>query len=145
MTADLLDVNLLIALAWPNHIHHSAARRWFTSDRNAFFATCPITEAAFVRLSMNPAVVGEPASFQQATHLLDAYCEMPDHVFLPLETDFVTTTDGLLVTGHRQVTDAYLLAVAAGNEGRLATFDAGIAELIPSGSPFRDHLFVIEV
>ena len=24
----LLDVNVLIALAWPNHVHHAAAHTW---------------------------------------------------------------------------------------------------------------------
>ena len=28
MTA-LLDVDVLVALAWPNHVHHDPARAWF--------------------------------------------------------------------------------------------------------------------
>ena len=144
MTADLLDVNLIIALAWPNHIHHAAAEQWFTADRTGRFATCPITESGFVRLSMNPRVVGEAASFQQATHLLAAYRNLPDHLFWRLDLDFVTVTDGFSVSGHRQVTDAYLLAIAAENDGRLATFDTRIREVIPVGSTLHDHLLVIE-
>jgi hypothetical protein len=33
------------------------------------------------------------------------------------------------VLGHRQVTDAYLAALARRNGGRLATFDRGLAAL----------------
>ncbi|MCK4515783.1 MAG: PIN domain-containing protein, partial [Spirochaetaceae bacterium] len=139
------DVNLIIALAWPNHIHHAAAKQWFSAGRTGRFATCPITESGFIRLSMNPQVVGEAASFEQATHLLTQYRKLPDHAFWPLNMDFVTATSAFRLSGHRQVTDAYLLAVAAENGGRLATFDTGIVELIPSGSPFRNNLLVIEV
>ena len=39
MTA-LLDVNVLIALVWPNHVHHEAARAWFTRRRKDGWATC---------------------------------------------------------------------------------------------------------
>ena len=53
----LLDVNVLIALTWPNHVHHDAARSWFTEVRNTGWATCPLTEAGFVRISCNPSAV----------------------------------------------------------------------------------------
>lgn len=29
----LLDVNVLVALAWPNHVHHEAVQAWFTETR----------------------------------------------------------------------------------------------------------------
>jgi hypothetical protein len=29
----LLDVNVLVAFAWPNHVHHSAAQHWFDADQ----------------------------------------------------------------------------------------------------------------
>ena len=144
MTAVLLDVNLLIALAWPNHIHHRLATHWFRQDSSRPFATCPITEAGFVRLSMNSRVVGEAASFQQATHFLAEYCKSPDHVFWSPDVDVASATNGLDVSGHRQVTDAYLLAVAQLKGGRLATLDSGIREIIPPGSLLSKHLLIVE-
>lgn len=50
------------------------------------------------------------------------------HEFWP---DQVAYTDVPLagVIGHRQVTDAYLAQLARTNEGRLATFDQGLAKL----------------
>lgn len=56
MTA-LLDVNVLIALGWPNHVHHAAAQRWFTQFSSNGWATTPITEAGYVRISSNRSVM----------------------------------------------------------------------------------------
>lgn len=39
----LLDVNVLLALMWDQHVHHTRARRTFASLTS--FATTPITEA----------------------------------------------------------------------------------------------------
>lgn len=52
----LLDVNVLMALGWSNHEYHEAAHAWLGTRQR--WATCALTEAAFVRLSSNPAVVG---------------------------------------------------------------------------------------
>jgi predicted nucleic acid-binding protein len=38
------------------------------------------------------------------------------------------------LTGHQQITDAYLIALAIHNRGKLATLDRGIAQLAPAGS-----------
>lgn len=38
----LLDVNVLIALAWPNHVHHDAAGSWFARLRRTGWATCAL-------------------------------------------------------------------------------------------------------
>ena len=37
------------------------------------------------------------------------------------------------ITGHQQITDAYLVALAIENRGKLATLDRGIARLAPTG------------
>jgi predicted nucleic acid-binding protein len=38
----LLDVNILIALAWDDHTSHQAAHRWFASNAQTGFATCHV-------------------------------------------------------------------------------------------------------
>jgi uncharacterized protein len=53
----LLDVNVLVALAWPHHLHHSRAHAWLGSHP-AGFLTTPITESALIRLSLNRTVTG---------------------------------------------------------------------------------------
>ena len=50
----LLDVNVLIALTWPNYVHHEAAQSWFTNARTIEWATCSLTEAVFVCISCCP-------------------------------------------------------------------------------------------
>jgi predicted nucleic acid-binding protein len=62
----LLDTNVVIALAWPNHVHHHEVQ------------------------------AGRP-----------------------------------VLIGHRQISDAYLLALAAKRGGVLATFDRGLRPLAP--------------
>jgi predicted nucleic acid-binding protein len=39
-----------------------------------------------------------------------------------------------VLTGHRQITDAYLVALAIHNKGKLATLDRGIQQWAPKGS-----------
>ncbi len=36
------------------------------------------------------------------------------------------------IVGHRQVTDAHLVALALHHEGRLATFDRGMGDVVPA-------------
>jgi predicted nucleic acid-binding protein len=47
------------------------------------------------------------------------------------------------VLGHRQVTDAYLLALAVRHEGRFVTFDRRIALGVVPGAR-AEHLVVLE-
>ena len=62
----LLDVNVLIALAWDNHEHHARAHGWFGKLAATSFATCNVTQSGFVRLSMNPNVVHEQITVADA-------------------------------------------------------------------------------
>jgi len=63
MPVSLLDVNVLLALAWPNHVHHPAAHRWFAENHREGWATCPLTQMGFVRTVNQPAVVKIPILF----------------------------------------------------------------------------------
>src|ERR1700756_5032429 len=51
----LLDVNVLVALSWPEHEAFARSHRWFPRHAAAGWATCPITQARFVRVVSNPA------------------------------------------------------------------------------------------
>ena len=55
MKAALLDINVLLALAWPDHQHHAAAHGWFAQESRLGWATCAFTQLGFIRLSSNPA------------------------------------------------------------------------------------------
>ena len=130
----LLDVNLLIALAWPNHVHHGAALRWFERNREAGWATCPMTQSGFVRVSSNSRVLPQARTPREALELLRRIVALPDHVFWRDDIAIVASEhiDETRLVSHRQVTDAHLLAVALRHEGRIATLDRGIVQLVPA-------------
>jgi toxin-antitoxin system PIN domain toxin len=122
--AYLLDVNLLLALAWPAHVHHADAHEWFHRKRATGFATCPLTQLGFVRLSSNPRFTKESATPYAALTLLASITELKEHVFwpdsLPCGQAFAHPP---LIVGHQQFADFYLIALAHANRGVLATFD----------------------
>lgn len=132
MSARLLDVNVLIALAWPNHVHHEVAQSWFAGAPRKAWATCPLTQLAFVRISSNPAIVAAAVSPREALRLMAEVTARPGHEFWPdaLELTGVAEFSNIALVGHRQVTDAYLLGLARSRGGRLATFDRGVADLL---------------
>ena len=144
MTA-LLDVNVLIALAWPNHVHHVTARAWFEEHRRAGWATCPLTEAGFVRVSCNRAVVRHNVTPLDAITVLDRLTQLESHVFWPLDRSILHLPQsiGARLQGYRQVTDAVLLAAAIQRNGQLATLDAGMKGLVSEDE--RAYLCVVPV
>ena len=124
----LLDVNALVALAWDSHVHHAAMRAWFAEHRAAGWATCPVTESGFVRVSSNPKVLPSPIGVDAARGVLGALRALDGHRFLADDVSIVDA-DVPAPAGHRQVTDAHLIALARRRETRVVTFDAGMLGL----------------
>jgi len=124
----LLDVNALVALAWDSHVHHAAVRRWFGARGAAGWATCPVTESGFVRVSANPRVLPHPIGVAAARDVLGALRRVGTHRFVP---DDVSLTDADVppVAGYRQVTDAHLLSLARRHGLPLVTFDRALGTL----------------
>jgi toxin-antitoxin system PIN domain toxin len=116
----LLDVNVLIALAVSNHAHHDAAEHWFGGLADKF-ATCPITQGGLLRL-----LIREGQNAATALEVLTGITEDDRHEFWPDAVGYARV-EMRLVVGHRQVTDAYLAQLARSQQGRLATFDQGLA------------------
>ncbi|MGA3098476.1 MAG: TA system VapC family ribonuclease toxin [Bryobacteraceae bacterium] len=145
MSVSLLDVNVLLALAWPTHIHHAAAHRWFAENHEMGWATCPLTQLGFVRLGMQPAVVKIPILFGDVMEALAQITANPAHRFWPLDGGLADIRDDIRgrVVGHHQLTDAVLLDLAIRRQGRLATFDRGILGLLPPDSVLRDAAAII--
>jgi hypothetical protein len=120
----LLDGNVLVALTDDAHVHHGAAVRWFATDARPF-ATCPITQGTLLRMLLRHGAVESAA---QAGEVLKHLCGHPRHRFWADDLNYTELSwAGML--GHRQVTDAYLAALARAKRGRLATFDQGLAAL----------------
>ena len=118
----LLDSNVLVALVQQNHVHAEPANAWF-AGLDEPYATCPITQGALLRLLLRAGV-----SPVDARASLQSVVDGERHRFWPDELDYLAVRlDG--VVGHRQVTDAYLAALARARGGRLVTFDRGLAAL----------------
>jgi uncharacterized protein len=121
----LLDVNVLIALIDPAHIHHNAAHRWFAGSAHAGWATCPLVENGVLRIVGNPAYPNSPGSPAVVAPILRALRVSPGYVHWP---DSLSLLDAAQVDMSRllraaEITDVYLLALAVSRGGRLATFD----------------------
>jgi toxin-antitoxin system PIN domain toxin len=127
----LLDVNILAALLWPAHEHHDAAHRWFQARGHARWATTPLTQLGFARLASNPAFSRDALPVVDAVALLAENLEHPGHEFWPATLSFTEAIrdSKTVLQGHGQLTDAYLLALAAERHGVLATFDRGLRVL----------------
>jgi toxin-antitoxin system PIN domain toxin len=132
-TPILVDVNVLVALAWPNHVHHRAALAWFEELGRAGFATCPMTQSGFVRVSSNRRAIPEARSPREAREVLRRITALSGHVFWPDDIDIASYEHIAWerLGSHSQVTDAHLLALAIRRGGRLATFDRGMIDLAP--------------
>lgn len=123
----LLDVNVLVALSWPQHVHHHRAHNWFAARRTRPWATTPITEAGFVRISSNPVVIPAAVSVADAVQAIGALRALPGHTFVPDDSSLADPKIDLtrLVT-HKQITDFHLVNLAAGSGTVLVTLDTAI-------------------
>jgi toxin-antitoxin system PIN domain toxin len=125
MSLYLLDVNLLLALCDPHHVHHESAHQWFETRGQQGWATCPITENGFARVAAQPAYPSSPGGPAVVRDLLTRFCAHPHHHFWPDDISwrdekiFQPTT--AMTPG--QLTDIYLLGLAVHHGGKLATLD----------------------
>ena len=124
----LLDVNVLIALLDPQHVHHDSAHQWFIRNSSAGWATCPITQSGVLRIIGNPRYPNSPGSPAAVMPLLLGLLSHPDHYFWADDLSWSENgvIDGDQVLARGQITDAYLLALAAQHQGILVTLDSRI-------------------
>ena len=142
----LLDVNALVALCWSGHVHHASSLGWFKAHAKRGWATCAFTQAAFVRVVLQPAFSGESLQASEVIELLARTTAHPRHNYYSIDFDMrrvqEACTGGLL--GHRQITDAWLLTTAIRHRARLVTFDRGIASLLATQTERAAHVMVLQ-
>ncbi len=128
----LLDASVLISRCFPEHVHHRSACDWLAA--NPTFSVCPLTEGALVRFIVR----SYPEGPTLAAATLEILSRLQGYEFWP---DGISYRAANLerVLGHQQVTDAYLVALAASKGGRLATFDDALAAVHPEAQlvPWR--------
>ncbi|MBU6399448.1 MAG: VapC toxin family PIN domain ribonuclease [Verrucomicrobia bacterium] len=125
----LLDVNVVMALLDPDHVFHEQAHVWWATNVKSGWASCPIVENGVVRIVSRPEY-SRRVRFTPGDLVgrLQIFAEQTDHEFW---SDDVSWRDRPLfilerIHGSQQLTDLYLLALAAKHGGRLVTFERSI-------------------
>lgn len=124
----LLDGNVLIAMAIEDHPLRSRCMNWFRTIES--FATCPVTEGTLLRMHTMHAA---DKSIEAAWCTLETYRAHPKHTFWP-ENFSYTEIDPTRLTGHRQITDAWLAELANRKGSKLATLDEPLSALWPDST-----------
>jgi uncharacterized protein len=139
----LLDVNVLIALLDEAHIGHAVATRWMSGAIDQGWASCPITQNGCIRIMSQPAYPGALPVTDVALRLAEA-TQHDSHRFWPDDISLLEARviDWQHVLGHRQVTDAYLMALAVRHQGQFVTFD-GRVNLSSVAGASANHLRVL--
>lgn len=141
----LLDVNVLVALFDPDHVHHDVAHDWFADNRSRGWATCPLTENGFVRTTAALARSRASVGVGELVDALRTFTSSGRHSFWRDDISLVDNAlfERELLIGHQQLTDLYLLALAVKHKGVLATFDRKIAVHAVKGAS-KAHVETIE-
>lgn len=138
----LADVNVLLALTQATHVMNEAAHRWLAGviDSGGTWGTCGLTEAAFVRISTNPAFAGRDVSVREALTALEHIRAAPHHRFYADPTSLAHSRVDLgALVGAKQVTDFHLVNLAASSDAVLATFDRRLVDsLAPQDRRFTE-------
>jgi predicted nucleic acid-binding protein len=131
----LLDVNVLVAWGWSDHVDHNRTVVWLAAarrQRNTMLLTSVIPELGFVRVSVQR--TGGRVTVQAASDTLAGMTASlgARHRFLPDDwpiRDFPTWC-----RQASRTTDAHLLQLANAHGAKLVTLDTGIPDafLVPS-------------
>jgi len=137
----LLDVNVLLALTQPSHLHHKLVMKWFGTP-GLDWGLCAFSEAGFLRGSVNPKVGN--LTIEDATDILEVLLQRPGFRFWPITSGWSSIVAPFIenVFGHQQITDAYLLGIAIQEDGVLVTLDKAIRSL--AGPRYVRHVLVLE-
>jgi toxin-antitoxin system PIN domain toxin len=127
VTRALLDINVLLALLDSDHVDHARARRWAEREIGDGWASCAITQNGFVRIISQPRYPS-PVPPARAMERLARATSTGLHEFWACSVSLLDERliDRERVHGPRQVTDAYLLALAVCHGGRLVTLDHAV-------------------
>jgi hypothetical protein len=143
VTTYLLDVNLLLALSDPMHVHHEPAHRWFAEKGKRAWATCAITENGFMRIASHPNYPNRPGNVPAILSILTKLCKAPGHRFWDEDISLIQILKPDSIISHAHITDAYLLGLAVHKKGKLATLDQRIPIDIVKGG--REALELVPV
>jgi uncharacterized protein len=139
----LYDVNILIALFDPHHLRHEQVLRWHELNAQHGWASCPITQNGLIRV-MSQTKYSNPQSLRDMLGVVQHFSAHASHQFW---ADDISAADPTHINPEvaltpSMLTDAYLLALAVKNNGRLITLDSRISHTAVVGA--RDeHLLYL--
>jgi|SRR6185312_9893713 len=126
----LLDVNVLIALLDANHIFHQKVHDWWGKNEGSGWASCPISENGVIRIMTHHSYPRQKRlNVLEVITNLRAFATNTNHEFWPED---ISLRDSKIFEPERilsgtLLTDLYLLALAAKNQGALVTLDQNIS------------------
>ena len=139
----LLDVNVVIASVFADHVMHGPARVFVEGLER--FHTTPMTQGGFLRFATRPWKNERKEEQPPRPTMADAQGKLREftaaegHNFLPDDAPF--TDLGLRsMQGHRQWTDAYLLHLARRHGLQLASLESRMSNMDDAAKPV---LFVV--
>lgn len=142
MSGYLLDVNVLIALIDPTHVHHDRAHQWFAEVGSEDWLSSPTTQNGAIRVVSNPRYSNAQPTPEPAILSLRSLRAAGSHRFVPDDISLLDagTVDAAALVTSAEVTDTYLLALARHHDCKLATFDRRIATSAVAGA---DHAVLL--
>ena len=137
MKCFLPDVNTLLALLDPMHVHHEAAHRWYANQSPLRLILCSHVENGVIRVASQPKYPNCLGTGSRVRNVLREFVQKVNTRSCGKEVslldDEVLLQSGTLTPSR--VSDLYLLALAAANDACFATFDTRIpAAAVAGGS-----------
>lgn len=125
---DVPDLNLWLALADPDHVHHDRARHYWESEAAQEIAFCRVTMLGFLRLLTHARVMrNAPLNPTEAWEAYYKFTALPEVCFLGespmVESQFIEWTNRPHFASHGW-TDAWIAATAQSCSARVVSFDA---------------------
>jgi len=135
----LVDVNILVAWGWSDHVEHARVASWIAAlPTDELLLTSAIPQLGFVRVSVQRS--GGLVTVSEAAETLRGMLALlgERHRFLPDAIDALHWPDWC--RSPAQTTNAHLLDLALANSATLATLDTAIpgAMVLPPLTPVRN-------
>ena len=99
-----LDINLLLALTDPMHVHYELSHQWFAKKGQKGWATCPLTENGLVRIASHPKYPNRQGNVRAVCSILDQICKSPGHHFWTEDLSILDILEPGAIITHAQIT-----------------------------------------
>lgn len=133
----LPDVNTLLALLDPMHVHHEAAHQWYANQSPLRLILCSHVENGVIRVASQPKYPNCLGTSSRVRDVLQDFVQKVNAASCKMDVSLLDEAVLLhadMLTPSR-VSDLYLLALATANEALFATFDARIPAAAVAGGP----------